>query len=153
MKNLKEIVIDCNKNFFRFVNKYTTFEKLPKRYYKNIILNFAEIKLICTIGYLQCPNITQTAEMLGITKGAVSQKYEKLIRIKFIKKKRTFNNSKEVILELDKKGQYIYEEEKKIQKKILENFMNSVSIKELITFNMIINKMENCLDKAIKKYS
>jgi DNA-binding MarR family transcriptional regulator len=69
-----------------------------------VILFRAEIHTIRAIGDNSGINITKLAESMGITKGAVSQTVNKLVRKKLVRKGSAPDNAKEVLLELTELG-------------------------------------------------
>jgi len=69
-----------------------------------ITLFRAEIHTIRAIGDNTGTNVTKLAESLGITKGAVSQTVNKLVRKNLVKKSHALDNAKEVLLELTDLG-------------------------------------------------
>jgi len=69
-----------------------------------VILYRAEIHTIRAIGDKPGINVTKLAESMGITKGAVSQTVNKLVRKKLVRKIRAHHNAREVLLELTDLG-------------------------------------------------
>lgn len=63
-----------------------------------------EIHTIRAIGENRGINITKLAEHLGVTKGAVSQMINKLVKKKMVKKTHSYDNAKEILLELTDLG-------------------------------------------------
>ena len=81
----------------------------------------SEIHTIEAIGKNFRINVTQLAELQGITKGAVSQMVYKLVRKKFVKKIKFPRSGKEVFLELTPEGKKAFKGHEKFPIRILEN--------------------------------
>ncbi len=64
----------------------------------------AEIHTIREIGSIPAVNVTKLAEHMEVTKGAVSQTVNKLVRKGLVRKTRAPGNAKEVLLELTDLG-------------------------------------------------
>ena len=64
----------------------------------------AEIHTIRAIGDNPGINVTNLAELMGVTKGAVSQTINKLARKKLVRKTHAHDNAKEILLELTDLG-------------------------------------------------
>lgn len=64
----------------------------------------AEIHTIRAIGENPGSNVTKLAEHMGVTKGALSQIINKLVRKKLVRKTHAHDNAKEILLELTDLG-------------------------------------------------
>jgi DNA-binding MarR family transcriptional regulator len=62
-------------------------------------------------------NMTQLAELMGVTKGAISQTIRKLVSKNYIMKSNTVNR-KEINLTLSDKGQLVYKGQDSFQKEL-----------------------------------
>ncbi|MBN1298325.1 MAG: MarR family transcriptional regulator [Actinobacteria bacterium] len=76
----------------------------PHTFGTEVNLHRAEIHMVQAIGEKEGINITELANQMNITKGAVSQTVSKLAKKKIIKKSSPGDNSKEVRLYLTEKG-------------------------------------------------
>ena len=83
-------------NTYRLINKYNQKGKTPKTYGTEDLLYVAEVHMIEIIGSYGQITTTQLAQVLSITKGAVSQTTAKLFGKGLIEK----HNSKERTNEL-----------------------------------------------------
>lgn len=92
-------------------------ENTPQ-YFKDIdiCLYPSEINIIGIVGKFQEMNVTELAEKIGVTKGAVSQILKKLNDKKLIEKYHDKSNKKEVLLKLTEKGNCVFQEHKNIHK-------------------------------------
>jgi DNA-binding MarR family transcriptional regulator len=69
-----------------------------------VLMHTKEIHTIQAIGRHSGINVTKLAEHTGVTKGAVSQTINKLVRKGLVRKKHLPGNAKEVVLELTDLG-------------------------------------------------
>ncbi len=94
--------------FNKILHVYSVIDKKPKEYGTGDLLYVSEIHAIHIIGSNPEINITQLAEMSGITKGAISQTVTRLVSKRYIAKYKVINN-KEVSLRLSDKGVIIFQ--------------------------------------------
>lgn len=98
--------------FIRILHLYSVIDKKPKDFGTGDLLYVSEIHAIHYIGGNPEINMTQLAEISGVTKGAISQIVKRLVRKQYIALYKT-KNKKEVNLRLSDKGYIInqhYEE-------------------------------------------
>lgn len=101
----KETLSELSPIFLRIVNRYNEIEKLPYSYGTDTSLHPSETHTIECIGRNPNINITRLAELLGITKGAVSKRIQKLRRNGLVTKKISPETENEVVINLTDKGQ------------------------------------------------
>ena len=94
--------------FNRMLHIYSVLDKKPKEYGTGDLLYVSEIHAIYSIGNNPEINITQLAEFLGVTKGAISQTVKRLVHKCYIARYYG-RNKKEVNLRLSDKGFIIYQ--------------------------------------------
>jgi DNA-binding MarR family transcriptional regulator len=73
-------------------------------------LSFSELNLMTLIGDFENIKVTELALKYGATKGAISKMVKKLVQKDLVKKSRTQENEKEVLLSLTAMGRVIYNE-------------------------------------------
>ncbi len=73
-------------------------------------LSFSELSLMTLIGDFDNIRVTELALKYGATKGAISKMVKKLVQKELVKKSRTQENEKEVLLSLTAMGMMIYNE-------------------------------------------
>jgi DNA-binding MarR family transcriptional regulator len=100
-----EAIID---NFTRILHIYSVIDKKPKDFGTGDRLYVSEIHAIYIVGRYPEINMTQLAELSGVTKGAISQTVKRLSGKRYIAKYKIRNN-KEVNLRLSDKGYVIYQ--------------------------------------------
>ena len=150
MENTKEkILAEIMEQFVRIVNKFNRFEKVPMDFGVEEMLYPSEIHTIETIGKNHRINVTELAEIMGITKGAVSQMITKLVRKKFVKKVRFPRSEKTVFLELTPKGKKAFQGHEKFHADMVLDFLKyaeNISHKDFRKFKEIFTKIEHHLD-------
>jgi DNA-binding MarR family transcriptional regulator len=94
--------------FIKLANKYHSLEKIPVDYGVGKDLFHSERHLIDQIG--DCPekNITELAQFMGVTKGAISQTVKKLENKGIVTRYKGERNEKEVFLKLTKTGMSVH---------------------------------------------
>ena len=100
MENELQSLID---QFLKILNLYSVISRKPKDYGTGDLLYFTEVLTISTVGKNKAVNMTQLAEIMGVTKGAISQTIRKLVSKNFIVKS-NIRNMKEINLKLSEKG-------------------------------------------------
>lgn len=98
-----------HEKFIRIVNLYEKLEKTPRPYGTDELLTGAEIHLIESIGdSRETSSVTDLANLLGITKGAVSQHLKKLEKKGLTIKDEDPENNSRLIVRLTSKGKAAY---------------------------------------------
>jgi DNA-binding MarR family transcriptional regulator len=135
--------------FEKVMTKYNKTEKKPKYYGTKDLLYRSEVHTIEAIGKNRNINVTDLASYLGITKGAVSQMVDKLIKKGMVNKKVLSHTENEVALELTEKGTLIYKGHEEYHKGLYSEIskrLDHLSDKDVETFSDIMNVLENFLD-------
>jgi DNA-binding MarR family transcriptional regulator len=114
MDNELQILIDL---FLKILHLYSVIGRKPKDYGTGDLLYLAEIHTITMVGKNREINMTQLAELMGVTKGAISQTIRKLVTKDFITKSNT-TNRKEINLKLSEKGLIVYNGQESFQKEL-----------------------------------
>jgi DNA-binding MarR family transcriptional regulator len=105
--------------FIRVANKYKALEKIPVQYGPKQSLYHSERHVLDNIGDNPGMNVTEFADSLGVTKGAISQILKKLESKGVARRYKKSTNEKEVFLELTKLGKEIYKEHQKINEQTI----------------------------------
>jgi DNA-binding MarR family transcriptional regulator len=108
------------------INKYNALEKVPVKLMKGHTLYHSERHMIDNIGENPEMNITEFAQSLGVTKGAVSQVVSKLETKGMVRRRRKSDNEKEVILSLTREGADLYRMHKKVNEESLLPLYNKL---------------------------
>ncbi|URZ17168.1 MarR family winged helix-turn-helix transcriptional regulator [Clostridium felsineum] len=136
--------------FEKVMNKYNKSEKKPRYYGTKDLMYRSEVHTIDAIGKNNKINVTELALYLGITKGAVSQMVDKLIKKDMVIKEIVSSKENEVSLELTEKGKEVYTGHKAYHTELYSEIgkrLEHLENKDLESFLEIINILENFLDK------
>jgi DNA-binding MarR family transcriptional regulator len=142
--------------FNKILHLYSVIDKKPKEFGTGDLLYVSEIHAIHIVGNNPEINITQLAEMLGVTKGAISQTIKRLFTKRYIAKYKTRNN-KEVNLRLSDKGYLIFQGYQTFNNEMLlfaDKLYQSASPRDIEMirklFGIIYENMKQILDKYSK---
>jgi DNA-binding MarR family transcriptional regulator len=116
MNNELQTLIDL---FLKILHLYSVIGRKPKDYGTGDLLYLAEIHTITMVGKNKEINMTQLADMMGVTKGAISQTIRKLVSKNFITRSND-NNRKEINLKLSEKGLVVYRGQESFQKELFD---------------------------------
>jgi len=114
MKNELQTLIDL---FLKILHLYSVIGRKPKDYGTGDKLYFAEIHTITMVGNNNEINMTKLADVMGVTRGAISQTIRKLVSKNLILKT-NINNRKEINLKLSEKGLKVYKAQDSFQKEV-----------------------------------
>lgn len=92
--------------FTRILHLYSVIDKKPKDFGTGDLLYVTEIHTLHYIAGNPEINVTQLAEISGVTKGAISQTLKRLVNKRYIARYKS-KNKKEVNLRLSDKGYII----------------------------------------------
>lgn len=94
--------------FHRVMNKMKRIEQKPRHFGTNFLLYPSEIHTIEAIGRNAGINITALAALQGVTKGAVSQIVQKLVKKSMVVRMMGEMSDREVLLKLSDTGKIAY---------------------------------------------
>lgn len=123
----KEALPELSSIFLRVVNRYNEIEKMPYSYGTDTLLHPSETHTIECIGDNPNINVTHLADLLGITKGAVSKRVQKLRLSGLVTKSISPNTENEVIISLTDKGVEIYQAHAKFSEQLNKSIMRLYS--------------------------
>ncbi len=108
---------DLIDQFLKILHLYSVISRKPKEYGTGDLLYFTELHTITIVARNNEVNMTQLAEIMGVTKGAISQTINKLVR-KGLIQRTNVTNRKEVNLTLSDKGKIVLRARQSFQKDI-----------------------------------
>jgi len=114
MNNELQNLID---QFLKILHLYSVISRKPKDYGTGDLLYFTELHTITVVARNNEINMTRLADIMGVTKGAISQTINKLVR-KGLIQKTNITNPKEVNLRLSEKGRIVVATQASFQKEI-----------------------------------
>ena len=95
--------------FHRVMNKMKRIEQKPRRFGTDFLLYPSEIHTIEAIGRNAGINVTALAALQGVTKGAVSQIVQKLVKKGMVVRMKDEMSDREVLLKLSDTGKIAYQ--------------------------------------------
>jgi len=145
MPNQSQYVLET---MLRIIHKSSELMTEP-RVFGSEVLYASEVHMIDIIGRNPGIHVTEIANKLGITKGAVPKIIYKLLQKELIYRYQTKDNKKMVLFTLTPKGHAAFQSHtefhKKIDQGIIKKF-NSLQESELLMFHDIMNQVEGYLD-------
>lgn len=135
--------------FLRIVSKISEFDKKTRYYGTDKPLYEAEIHMIKSIKENEGIHVTGLADMLGVTKGAVSQIIMKLDHKGMIIKATDPRNQSRLLLRLTSKGETAYMHHEKLHRKyeeIFDDLLENAAEENKIFFRELLNSLEKQID-------
>lgn len=135
--------------FMRIINKYNAGEKKPHDYGTGNLLYRSEVHTIEAIGDNPDINVTELALNLGVTKGAVSQTIDKLMKKGLVNKVMASPGVNEVALSLTEQGKLVYRKHQEFHTEMydhLAQLMAGCSTEQLEFLINVQNMVEGFLD-------
>jgi len=108
-------------------NKYNALEKIPVDYGYGEDVYHSERHLIGQIANHPEKNISELAEFMGVTKGAISQTVKKLEKKKLILRYKGKDNEKEVFLKLTPTGENVFIKHKEVNQESIMPFYKELA--------------------------
>jgi DNA-binding MarR family transcriptional regulator len=115
-------------------------------------LSFSELSLMTLIGDFDNIRVTELALKYGATKGAISKMVKKLVQKELVKKSRTQENEKEVLLSLTAMGMTIYNEKEAHFEKLsadVSKELESLTEEQRISLFNILDLVEAHIDEHL----
>jgi DNA-binding MarR family transcriptional regulator len=142
-------IIKFSKEFHNLINKVVDKEVIPRVLDTGTLLYRIEIHVIVAIAENPEINLTGLSKVLGVTKGAVSQKVKILEKKGYITIYRNLDNQKEILFKLTDKGLKVFmghiEFHKQMNEKIV-NEIGNIEDKDLQNIIKIFKVIENHLE-------
>lgn len=139
--------------FLRIVNKYGQMHNKAMSFGIDVKLLPGEIHTLEAIGRNEGINITGLAQVLGITKGGVSQMVSRLSQKKLLAKTRDPGSDREVRLVLTELGRKAYQGHIDFHAAMYDDFAKDLShagAGEINLFREILGKAEKHIDRILK---
>uniref|UniRef100_A0A7V3RF63 MarR family transcriptional regulator n=1 Tax=Mesoaciditoga lauensis TaxID=1495039 RepID=A0A7V3RF63_9BACT len=140
--------------FIKIVNQYRMIDEFPRYFGKaDIFLHMAEIQTILAIGKNENINVTNLAKFRGITKGAISQMINKLVKKGLVIKNISSQTDNEVMIQLTKRGKEVFEEQKRynefLNQKVAE-ILSGIPEEAVNDFMNISSSLEGFFNEIVK---
>lgn len=150
---MKDSMVFIN-NFAKIQYRINSNDKKPRKFGTSHFLHQSEIHFIDAIEPGEGSNVSQTAQKLGITNGAVTQVADKLVDKGLIKKYKKEGNKKEVYLKLTAQGTIAFESHRLFHKEIndkLIEYLDSLNAKQMEGLLGLINIIDKNLPDLNKE--
>ena len=138
--------------FLGIINEYNTIEKTPRNYGTGELLYASEMNIIETLGYNQGINVTDLAEKLGVTKGAISQVIKKLEKKNLVSRFREPGNNREVLLKLTIKGEIAFHQHELFHLQFSSKFFEEIekwTPEEIAFLKNVLKSIFDLFEKAL----
>ena len=150
MTNELQPLIDL---FLKILHLYSVIGRKPKDYGTGDLLYVTEIHTIAMVGTNKEINMTQLADMMGVTKGAISQTIRKLVHKNLIIKSNT-TNRKEFSLKLSEKGNIVFKGQEAFQKELFtfaETLYENASKQDVDLVGRLFTAIAENMQQRVKK--
>lgn len=142
--------------YYRISNTILRFQNIPLSFHGTTPLRTAPIHLIDMIGKHPQDNLTELAQRLGITKGAVSQMASSLERKGLIMKLKSPENQKNILFQLTDEGKKVYNGHEEYHKELyhrLGSILDQFSDSELKRFQEFMTAIEESMMEYSRQIS
>ncbi len=150
MMNNKNNEIISSK-FFKVFRKLSKINSMTRNYGTNELLYEAEVRVIKAVKENEGIHVTALAEMLEVTKGAVSHSLVQLKKKGMIVKQPDSTNQSRLLLKLTEKGEIAYSNHEKLHEKI-NNVIESILADESSDFESCLSDFLSKLDKVFTDF-
>ena len=136
---------------FETISKLTSLDRRRNIIYKDIKLYPSEIHLLLFIYHIQDKNITQIADHLGLTKGAISQTISRLNRKGIIIKETEPSQKNQLHIQFTDKGKILMEHVNEFRNLLETEFLNYLETKSIEEKQLISNFLDTMISIMHKK--
>lgn len=134
---------------------YQKFLSTPREYFPGEKLLMREVHVLIKIGFDGIDNVSELANKMGVTNGAVSQYLSKLEKKGFINRIQDTNDKRQFSVVLTEKGKQLYNlhtAEDKQNYKEIEKLFDAFTEEELAVVNKFDKQFEIFMDRLNKEY-
>lgn len=143
---MKDIYLKFLEQYYRISNTIIRFQNIPLSFNGSIPLRPASIHLIDEIQNHPDANMTEIAQNLGITKGAVSQMVKELEGKGLVKRQRSDRDGRAMHFKLTRAGEKVYDGHAAFFNDLYERVekkLESYSVDEVAHFEEIVSIIED----------
>mgnify|MGYP000887478020 CR=1 FL=1 len=116
--------------------------------------NYSEVHTIAAIGKLSDPNVTEIANYLNVTRGAISKIAKKLLNQKMIESYQRDDNKQKIFFRLTTLGKVIFDEHEKRHSLWLQRdnaFLEKIDSEKLELIQKFMKEFNEYLEIQIKR--
>ena len=118
----------------------------------NVSLSPSKVQILRLLGQKATQTSTQIARFLGVSKPAVSQIVDSMVRAKLVTRKPATADRREVHLRLTKKGKDMFQAIRREQRHCVRNTVRATSRAELKRWTDALNTMSQAVGRADDAY-
>jgi len=142
---------DLVNKIFETISKLTSLERRRNIIYKDMKLYPSEIHLLLFIYHIQDKNITQIANHLGLTKGAISQTLSRLFRKGIIVKETEPLQKNQLHIQFTEKGKVLMDHVNEFRNFLETEFISYLESKSNNEKNLISEFLDTMVSVMYKK--
>lgn len=145
-------IFDLSSRLRRIVHKHLRIQGLSLSLGDGFFLSPSEVHVLQAIGESQGRNVTSLAEVLGVTKSAVSQMLKKLDLKGLIRKAQTGEDERDILVFLSETGEKAFAEHQKFHLKHLSKLRDRLSCfseEDLAVTSRVLAEIERTVDDRI----
>lgn len=145
-ENLLEQLVE---DFLKINNQLTQIQKKPIPILDDVRISTSALHLIETIGNYPKLNVTELADKLGVTKGAISQQIPHLHKIGLIEIIQIQGNKKNKLISLTSKGKGVYAAHHSLHKELylaINKNLSAFSTEQKMLLLEILKKVSFSID-------
>ncbi|MCD4675088.1 MAG: MarR family transcriptional regulator [Desulfobacula sp.] len=136
------------------VNKWNILEKKPRDYGTGDLLFPSEIHAISAVTEHPDAHMSEIAQKLGVTRGAVMQLVVKLEKRNLVERYRKEDSNKKVFIRLTSKGKIAFAGHKKYHRKMYDDlypFLKNLKSEQLNLFKQVFGIIETHIDEYLEE--
>jgi DNA-binding MarR family transcriptional regulator len=150
----KEVSRQLMASFLRMVNKYRAMEKFTMSYGTEAVFYHSERHLLDVMRDHPELNITELAQLVGVTKGAISQAVAKLERKGAIERYKGSGDDKQVLVRLTALGQNITEHHHQVNEQTVKQLCAVIKDRPQVEVDFlceVFDWIEHHLDQGLER--
>lgn len=143
-----EKFMELLEQFYRISYRMNKNRNIPLRFDGTVPVNTAAIHLLETVGKHENCNLTEIAEMLDITKGAVSQMATKLEKENLISRHRNGTNDKDIFFSLTEEGRRVFDGHEILHQELSEKLQKVFARfddRDIDNMKLVLDEIESCM--------
>ncbi|WP_419781804.1 MarR family winged helix-turn-helix transcriptional regulator [Maridesulfovibrio sp.] len=154
MSNKEEAIKHMTGRLMRIINKHLRIEGQPIPIADGVELRPGEVHCLQAIGLNEGSNLKSIANVLGVTKSAISQMVGKLEKRGFMRKERAPDNNKELLAYLTDSGWEAFRKHQEFHERHMQNLLQRLdefSDPQLAGTSAILSVIETVVDERMEE--
>ncbi|MBA2861741.1 MarR family winged helix-turn-helix transcriptional regulator [Methanococcus maripaludis] len=133
--------------FMYIASRNYLYTKIPEEEVSNFTL--ADREYLETINRMKNPKISELAEKMGYTNAAITKMTQKLEKKDYVKRIKSEEDKREVIIELTEKGNFMFRWKEEMNLATIDEFSKALTPEELETLDKLYEKIGTHLNKKL----